>query len=157
MKKIRLLLLLLMFTLLFLTGCTYKGYSGDNSDLYTVAINSVLWNNGHSFSADQYANPQIEIIEEDAYGRTMFMYYEKYYAGADMSFSALIICQSSNGNEVLYYENVNYIIKEQALYTQNLTEFENEEIEQLKAANDWNKEIDLDKCIRKEITTSSMC
>ena len=30
----------------------------------------------------------------------MFSYYEKYYAGAYISFSALIICQNSNENEV---------------------------------------------------------
>ena len=34
----------------------YKGTS--------LAINSVLWNNGHSFSADKYVNPKIEIMEK---------------------------------------------------------------------------------------------
>ena len=29
------------------SGCIYKGYSGKRQDLYTVAINSVLWNLGH--------------------------------------------------------------------------------------------------------------
>ncbi len=151
MKKILFLLLLPIFALFFSTGCTYKGYSGDYSDLYTVAINSVLWNNGHSFSADKYANPQIEIIDKDTYGRTLFMYYEKYYAGADISFSSLIICQKSTDKEVFYYEDDNYIIKEQLLYAQNIEKFGNEEIEQLKAANDWNQEINLDKCVKKEI------
>lgn len=150
MKKIRLLILTMLT--LCLTGCFYRGYSGDYSDLYTVAINSVQWNNGHSFSADKYANPKIEIIDKDIYGRTMFTYYEKYYAGADISFSSLIICQYSNEQEVYYYEDINYIIKEQTLYAQNINGFEDEEIEQLKATNDWNQEINLKKCIKKEIT-----
>jgi len=154
MKKTLVLLLsvfLLLASLGFLSGCGYEGYSGDHLDLYTVAINSVLWNNGHSFSADRYTDSQIEILDEDRYGRTIFTYYEKYYAGGGISFSALIICQSSNEKEVFYYEDVNYIVKEQK-HTPNLKEYEKEEIEQLKAANDWNREIDYDKCIKKEIT-----
>lgn len=152
MKKIVTLSLLNLFILLCITGCKYKGYSGDYPNLYTVAINSVLWNNGHSFSADKYADSKIEIIDEDKYGRIMFTYYEKYYAGADISFSALIICQYSNEKEVFYYEDINYIVKEQTKYAQSIKEFEDEEIEQLKTVNDWNREINFDKCIKKEIT-----
>ena len=61
----------------------------------------------------------------------MFTYYEKYYKGADVSFSTLIICQYSNEEEVYYYEDINYIVKEQALYSPNLNEFSDEEIEYL--------------------------
>ena len=156
MKKTISFVLLLLVLLLSLTGCIKKGYSnheysGEYSDLYTVAINSVLWNNGHSFSADKYANSQIEIIDRDEYGRILFTYYEKYYAGAGISHSALIVLQSSNEKEVFYYEDANYIVKEQTLYTQNIEAFENAEIEQLKLENDWNQEIKFDKCIKKEI------
>ncbi len=151
MKKTR-LLLLSIFMVIILTGCFYRGYSGNYSDLYTVAINSVLWNNGHSFSADKFVNPEIEMIDKDKFGRTMFTYYEKYYAGADISFSSLVICQHSNEKEVFYYEDINYIVKEQTLYEQNIIDFEDEEIEQLKTLNDWNQTINLDKCIKKEIT-----
>ena len=154
MKKAIAVVLLIIFILAAFTGCRYKEYSGKYVDLYTVAINSVLWTNGHSFSADKYTDSQIEVIEKDMYGRTLFTYYEKYYAGADISFSALIICQSSNENEVFYYENINFIVKHQDLYTQNLKSFEAKEIEALKAENDWNKEIKLDKCVKKEMTKS---
>ncbi len=151
MKKTK-LLLLSIFMVIILTSCFYRGYSGGYSDLYTVAINSILWNNGHSFSADKYIDPKIEIIDKDKFGRTMFTYYEKYYAGADISFSALVICQHSNEKEVFYYEDINYIIKEQTLYKQTVIDFEEEEIEHLKAVNDWNQTINFDKCIKKEIT-----
>ncbi len=152
MKRILALIFLPLLMLVGLTGCTYPGYSGDFPDLYTVAINSVLWNNGHSFGAERYINSQIEIIDEDIYGRIMFTYYEKYYAGADISFSTLVICQHTNENEVFYYEDKNFIVKEQTLYEQNIKDFNNDEIEQLKAENDWNKNINLGKCIKKEIT-----
>ena len=151
MKKI-LAVLLPIFILMGLTGCVYKKYSGDNPTLYTVAINSVIWNNGHSFSADRYVNSEIKVVDEDAYGRIMFVYYEKYYAGAGISFSALVICQSATEKYAFYYEDVNYIIKEQELYTQNITDFTNDEIEQLKEVNDWGKELNFEKCIKKGIT-----
>ena len=154
MKRIILMILLIFTTIL--TSCGYGGYSGNYSDLYSVAINSVLWLNGYSWGADYECDPQIEIIEEDVYGRTMFTYYEKYYKGSKISFSALIICQDSNEKEVFYYEDVNYIVKEQALYSQNIKKFNDEDIENLKLTNDWNKEIDYDKCVRKEISKSKL-
>ena len=149
MKRI-ILMILLIFTMI-LTSCGYNGYSGKHSDLYSVAANSVLWLNGYSWGADYECDPSIEVIEEDSYGRTMFTYYEKYYKGADISFSALIICQDSNEKEVYFYEDINYIIKEQILYTQNTENFTDDEIAYLKLINDWDKEINYDKCVRKDI------
>lgn len=154
MKRTLTVFIIPVLLLIILTSCTYNGYSGNYSKLYTVAINSVLWLNGHSWSADFECDPQIEIIDEDKYGRIMFTYYEKYYGGSDISFSTLIICQDSNEKEVFYYEDINYIIKKQVIYSQNLEGFNNKEIEHLKLINDWNKEINYDKCIKKEITKS---
>lgn len=152
MKKILLMLFLIFISVL--TSCGYRGYSGNRQDLFSVAINSVLYLNGYSFDADFQCNPTIEIIEEDNYGRTLFSYYEKYYKGANISFSTLIICQASTVKEVYYYEDINYIIKEQMLYFPNNIKFTDEEIDYLKLINDWNKEINYDKCIKKEISIS---
>lgn len=140
---------LMLMCAIMLNSCGYNGYSGNNLDLYSVAINSVLWLNGYSWGADFQCDPQIEIIDKDNYGRVMFTYYEKHYKGSDMSFSALIICQGSNNNEVLYYEDINYIVKEQELYSQNIESFGEDQIESLKIINDWNKEINYNKCVRK--------
>ena len=107
---------------MMLTSCGYRGYSGNRLDLFSVATNSVLYLNGYSWEADFQCDPSIEVIEEDDYGRTMFSYHEKYYKGADISFSALIICQASNEKEVFFYEDVNYIIKEQHNITPELCE-----------------------------------
>ena len=154
MKRIILMILLIFTTIL--TSCGYSGYSGNRSDLYSVASNSVLWLNGYSWGADFACDPIIEVIEEDSYGRTMFTYYEKYYKGSnsDISFSALIICQDSNEKEVFFYEDINYIIKEQKLYYLNIENFTDDEIAYLKSINDWNKEINYDKCVRKDISKS---
>jgi len=149
----RTLFIIPLIFLILLSSCAYKGYSGNYSDLYTVAINSVLWLNGHSWGADFECDPQIVKIDEDNYGRTLFSYYEKHYSGADdISFSALLVCQTSSKDEVFYYEDVNYVVKKQELYSQKLEEFSAEEIEALKSINDWNKELDYNKCISKKIT-----
>ena len=138
-----------LYVLIGLKGC-YDGYSGEYPNLYTVAINSILWNNGYSYSADRRADPKIEVIDEDIYGRIMFTYYEKYYSGGNISFSALVICQYSNQKDVYYYEDTNYIIKEQK---GPLNDFNEEEMEQLKTNNDWNQKMNLKQCIKKKITT----
>ena len=148
----RFLLIILLMFIMILTSCGYNGYTGNHDELYSVATHSVLWLNGYSWGADYKCDPQIEIIEEDNFGRIMFTYYEKYYKGSNLSFSALIICQYSNEKEVFYYEDINYIVKEQVLYSQDIEEFSSSDIEYLKQINDWNKEIDYDKCVKKDIT-----
>lgn len=153
MKKLSALVLLLVLTLLILTGC-YSGYSGEHTDLYTVAINSISWTFGHSFGADFPMDSEIEIIEQDQYGRTLFTYYEEFYSGGDITFSSLVVCQSSNEQHAFYYEDVNFIVKEQEVdIPWPVNEFTNEEIEQLKLANDWNKPLNLEKCVKKELVT----
>lgn len=137
-----------------LTGCaacSYKGYSGNYPDLYTVAINSLLWNKGHSDKTDRFCDSEINILEKDEIGRILYIYYEDYYVGDTISFSSLIISQYSVDGYVYYYEDCNCLIKEQIAYTAELNEFSGEEIEELKKANDWGKELDLSKCIKKQV------
>lgn len=107
---------------------------------------------GHSYGADRAVDSKIEIIEKDKYGRTMFTYYERYYAGAKLSFSALIISQQSSEGYVYYYEDDNYIIMKQELFAKEIQGFSDENLESLKLKNDWNKEVDLSKCVKKTIT-----
>lgn len=151
MKKI-ILVVSLLFIVFIVSGCDFYKYKGNYVDLYTVAVNSILWNNGHSYGADRAVSSEIKIIDKDEYGRTLFTYYEKYYAGAEISFSSLIISQKTESENVYYYEDLNYIIKKQKKYALELEGFTNEEVENLKLQNDWNKEISLNKCIKKQIS-----
>ena len=148
------LIICLAVLLTALAGCAYKGYSGKRTDLYTVAVNSLLWNNGYSYKTERVTDPQIEIVETDEFGRTLFTYYEKYYAGANLSFSALIIAQCSLDGYVYYYEDSNYLIKAQELYSNELQGFSKEEIDDIKILNDWDKAVDLQKCVKKKISKS---
>ena len=150
-NKIAVMLCLTLIIMLF-SGCGYKGYSGKDTDLFTEAVNSVLWNVGHSSGADRFKDSEIKVIEKDGYGRTLYTYYEKYYVGTELSFTALLIAQHSSDGFVYYYEDCNFIIKEQERYSSETVNFTQEEISKLKTENDWDSEINLEKCIKKEIS-----
>lgn len=147
--KYVLLIICFAFILVGFTGCQYKGYSGKRVDLFTAAVNSILWNHGYSFLSDRITSPELKIIEEDEYGRTLFTYYERWYS--NLTFSSLIISQGNLDGEVYYYEDCNFLIKQQERYTSNLLPFSQEEIEYLKDLNDWGKEVDFQKCVKKKI------
>ena len=150
-KTIIVALCMLVCSLALFSGCGYKGYGGEYVDLYTVAINSVLWNTGHSYGADFARDSEIEVLETDGFGRTLFTYYESYYLGSELSFSSLIISQGSVDGYAYYYEDKNYLVKVQERFSRPLKDFTHEEIENLKSTNDWGKEINSDKCIKKQI------
>lgn len=136
-----------------LTGCaacSYKGYSGNYPDLYTVAINSLLWNGGHSTGADRYCDSEIKVLEKDEFGRILFTYYEKEFGMGTRSIFALIVSQYSEDGYVYYYEDCNYLNAEPEKHITS-QQFSQEEIENLKVENDWDKEINLVKCTKKDI------
>ena len=143
----------MVVVLLFITtGCYNYCYSGDNSDLYTVAINSLLWNLGYSTLTERSCDSEIEIMERDSYGRVLFSYTEKSYSGGEIAFSSLLISQKTEDNYVYYYPDYNFISVPKNSSSNEKIVFSNEEIEILKKNNDWNKEIDLKRCVKKEVS-----
>lgn len=137
MKKIIVFILSMLMLVLF-NGCKFRGYFGEYTNLYTVATNSILWNNGHSFGADKEIDPKIEVIEQDRYGRMLFAYYEAYYFACysdetTLSFSTLLIMQHSSKEYVYYYEDYNYSIRRQNIY-EPLKKFTEEDIALFKIA-----------------------
>ncbi len=137
-----------------LIGCVPFKYSGEHSDLYTVAINSLLWIGGFGMQADFPCDPEIEIIEIDECGRILFTYSEETYSDTFASANVLIL-QATKGNLVYFYEDHNFIIERKKLYSDfSFGEFDEQEIADLKEKNDWNKELNLEKCIVKEVSFS---
>lgn len=139
---------LIVFTL---GGCTnflkhfsYQGYNGDYPALYAEAINSVLGVFGYHDSSS-LADPEIEILETDKYGRVMYKYKE------DCA-KAVCIVQKYDDDYVYYYPDYNFI----GGATNDMRELElklfaPESIENLKALNDFDKEFDESKCIKTAI------
>ena len=149
MKKIFLLLITLIIVLSSIS--CYPRYEIERPELYTVAVNSLLWNMGVSTATDFIIAPEISVIETDAYGRTLFQYTEKNFT-TELAFSGLLILQMEDGDFVYYYEDQNFICKEKVSHSHVEVIFEEELIEELKAQNDWDSPINLDKCISKKIS-----
>lgn len=150
MKRICSILLGVILIFSF-SGCKEDKYSGQYPELYTVAVNSLLWNKGISTETDKLCDPTITVMEKDDYGRILFEYTEKSFT-QDIAFSSLLIMQAKNEQFVYYYEDYNAYCKEKAPSNSATVVFNRQEIEELKTLNDWDKDIDLDKCVKKQIS-----
>lgn len=118
-----------------------KDYNGQHPSLYTAAVNSLI--NISSMS------PKIQIISTDDYGRQLYSFncYESHN---------LLVAQKNDKSLVYYYPNVNSISHRNSyLDTDKSQYFTSLDIEILKEKNDWNEEINLDKCISNEISRNS--
>ena len=149
MKK-KLSLFLTIVICLNMFGCSRPPYKGKHQGLYTVALHSLLWINGLSYQTDLLCDPNIQILEQDSYGRVLFTYTEKKFA--DFSFSCLLVSQKEDGNYVYYYADYNFLlVKKEDSNSDECVAFSNDDIERLKVMNDWERELDLNKCERKLI------
>lgn len=146
----RILLTALAFVMILLVaGCSRKPYAGERADLYTVALNSLLWVSGVSWEGDKEVDPTIEILEEDSYGRVLFTYRENNF-GSVMSFCSLLIMQKTDAGFVYFYPDVNAVCLRSSLGGESVS-FSDETVDALKQQNDWEKEVDMEKCVKKEI------
>ena len=144
-QKIFGVILICLVFITILTGCDpIKQYKGNNLDLFSVAVNSLL-------GADGYGSvgypPQLKVIEEDSYGRKLFSYQGDGFVPT----YSILICQKSDDKYAYYYPDFNFISIEydSNLIPQNI--FSDEEVNELKNLNDWNNEINEEKCIKVKI------
>lgn len=144
--------IMIVFATNALFGCTYKGYESEHPALYSESINSILGVNGF-YDGISLADPFIDILETDDFGRVMYMYRES-------TISALCIAQKYDDDYVYYYPDFNFIRVTQQVGNDNksATEIMNEyftenDIENLKSHNDFYKKFDDDKCIKTAIIT----
>ena len=142
MKKI-ISLVLIVFTVLSLIGasCIYY-YEGPNYDLFTVAMNSLVFTTGYVPNSGRSKGPMVKILEKDMYGRVMFIYHEKDLVEA----YTLLISQKIDNDNVYYYEDINYITKLSSNFTF-------EEIANLKELNDWGQPLNEKKLFKTKIIT----
>jgi len=174
MKKTKLVIFAVaaLVCALFFLGCDWGCNNGCNGRFYyegsylaqqNIATNSLLgvaggnWENG------------IAIVEEDEYGRSLFLYYDWSVTAADdykggtinPHLLGLLISQKSDKKYVHYYSDINFIIKkiDRTVGGLSMDEyrdlwieyFSDEEIAALKAKNDWGKPIDEDKCVKTKL------
>jgi hypothetical protein len=116
-------------------------------------------------------DPKIVAMDEDNYGRKMFIYWGNSLTSDEPSnrsrhIYGLLICQESDKKYVYYYPDYNFILHEEnSTRKYRPTESEmiediksfisDEDLNALKLKNDWNKPIDEGKCIKVKISRTS--
>jgi hypothetical protein len=142
MKKI-FLLVVMVFLLMTITSCTCEPYiyDGEYPEVYSVVLDTIPGVEGYMLS-EIYQNPRIELIEEDQFGRKMYLYYE----GKSISTYSLVIVQRSDATKAYYYLNRNYI-------SSNENNFTESNINIFKADNDWDSDFNNDECTSILIST----
>ena len=120
-----------------LSGCHQGGSVGDTKlfEPYRIAdANIPLADNLHTSQFDKVAE-----LETDAYGRRYFS-YETYSVLYGAQVEIHIICQMTKDDEVFYYPDYCYLIREE-----DAAAFKEDEIACLKEWNDWNRPLEEDK------------
>jgi len=158
MRKL-LALFLTVLILLSLAGCTPA--SGDDRFLHVVAHNSLL-------GVGEDRQDQIVILEEDDFGRVLFafagwgMTSETGRMGDDIL--AALIVQRTTRRHAYFYDGINAILYDigglplQTTPFNFLDEafvmerFSEEQLEQLKEENDWNKELEESRFFRVRVS-----
>lgn len=142
------LLILFAFFMVYLFT-PYKGYKGENEDLYTEAIYSLLGNRGYYLEGEIIDDSEIVVIEEDSYGRTMFSYFEKN----EISSFSYLIAQKTEDGYVYFYPDFNFISSDYDYpYENDNVIFSTDEINTLKSLNDWNLPLNESKMVCYKIT-----
>lgn len=140
------------------TGCTnyYSPYyyEGAYPDLFTVAINSLLGAKGY-YQHEIHEEPQIMILETDAYDRILFAYSED----STISTLSLLIMQYKDEDYAYFYADENFIscaaeydYLDYEAFEESLQDaFTEEEIHALKVNNDWGKALNPAQCTKAKI------
>ena len=164
MKK-TMITILTVFMMLSLSGCfaiieyikgEYEGYSGENPELLSVAVNSLLGIDG-IYQHEIYEDAKIQIIEKDEYGRVLFAYGEN----SQISTFNFLIMQKSDEEFAYFYPHYNFISTEgngisQKIFDEYIsTKFSERELEILKQKNDWGKPMDDRKSVQVPISRFS--
>ncbi len=140
-----LMVVLLTLCILMVSGCEkimYRkgtlGYTG-YYEAYEIAVADVPF--FADLGDDSSKFDQVRIVEQDAFGRTLYEYRSgAYLPNQNSDLVSLIICQKSSDSYAYYYEDYSYISR---LDVDD--DFSEAQIDAFKTANDWNRPIDNSK------------
>lgn len=135
--KIKKSLYVLFVILVLLSGC--KGVSKE----LQLGVCGSYAVPGMSCTDLKGENYTYEVLEEDSRGRVLYTYVTKNVVSGSKE-TALIICQHTDGEYVYFYEDVCFLIGD----------YNEEDIEQIKERNDWDKALDYDKMTKREVLVS---
>lgn len=129
--------MVLFMAIVLLTGCKtdYKPHHLAACGSYAVPGMDCFDLKGSSYTC--------VVLEEDSYGRVLYTYMTHDVVSGKEE-NALIICQLLDGEFVYFYEDVCF----------KIGEYDEADIEQIKAQNDWEKKQNFDKMTRREVVIS---
>lgn len=144
-KKTKILAIVtcIIILLLFLTYCAYISYVTYESSIrhknemliLTEAIIPGL---------DVRTRDWVKIEEKDDYGRYLY----SFITTGEKTIAAYIIAQQEDvENEMIYYYPEYNIVFLDHIEVHNLSEAEQQQIEQLKKQNDWNRPLEYSKMV----------
>lgn len=115
-------------------------YNEDYPEFFSIAVYSLLGIQGKRYD-------EIEVLEKDSKGRTLFAFVSNDSPVNDYEtgFYSIIICQKTDSKYAYYYSDYNFIT---APTSEDISEAE---ILELKARNDWEKELDESKMTKVKI------
>ena len=134
----------------------YKGYTGENPELLSVAVNSLLGIRG-LYLHEVYEDAKIQIVEKDEYGRVLFAYGENSH----ISTFNFLIMQKSDEKYAYYYPHYNFISSEGYGLDRQIfdayidSKFSEDDVMKLKEKNDWGKPMEDSKSIKVQISRRS--
>ncbi|MBQ8915493.1 MAG: hypothetical protein IJ046_04860 [Clostridia bacterium] len=145
MKKLILSLLaivvaipVLFFSFVIFTLTRPVKYTGDHPELYTVAVTNVFGARGYTSNGEVGYSPDVQIIEEDDFGRVLFVYNERYW-GDDGFGAAFVIMQMSDNDFAYFYDECcSTYVGEAYEIEKIIADADPDVIEELKVKNDWN-------------------
>lgn len=159
MKKLKcgLICIIIAIGILFgVTGCERRPeYYGSYVNLNTVVLNSVI-------GLYSLEDSRIELMDQDDFGRQMFIYLGNSSVASMQGLIALFICQKADKAYAYYYPDDCFLLYQSdsprwMLHGKKLSDkvFElmsAEDLESLKEKNDWGKPLDETRCDKKPIT-----
>jgi len=141
-------LVVIYIFLLNLTACSGDfEYRGERPELFSVAISSILGTHGFTFgSISGQIQPAVIVLEEDNYGRVMFLYYE----GSHISPVSIIVMQKIEDGYAYFYPHYNFFSDSFRFLEEPPDE---DSVVALKEANSWNQEMsDVDEFVRVRVS-----
>jgi len=144
---------LLYFGLWFLIMQGGMVYRGDYPAAYTVAINNFFGSAGYSSNGEIVSPSEIGILETDSKGRMLFYYHE----GISDRGCGYGILQKVADGYAYYYEDDCVLCAEDDWDGTGKVTYEKwftvEELSAFKARNDWEQDINEEKCTKKTVVS----
>lgn len=126
------ILLVVILALIGISGCANES---EHLSLKTCGAYAVP---GMFHSELKGSGMAYDVVEEDAYGRTLFTFSAEHHMTEKIEY-ALVICQKYDGSYVYFYEDVCYL----------LGTYSEEDLAELKVRNDWGVALNEDKMSRR--------